>query len=317
MSYKISVVVPIYNVENFLVRCVDSIINQTYKNLEIILVDDGSPDRCPEMCDKYREKDSRVRVLHKKNGGLSDARNAGIDVATGDYIMFVDSDDYIEQDLCETVINSVRDGYDIYAYHFRRFQSEIKGEPYFDSGEIKYFEGREIFDYYINRKYFTHMVCDKVFSRKLFTGVRFIKNRLAEDMAICYKLFGETNGAVYIGRTFYNYYVRENSIMGIATLKLCVDAYKGECEAYEYGNQMFPEFSHDNNIRLLNQSMKTYLKLQFKYKLKEDSEQLRIVKDNIDRVSKRNLPLSTRLFYALFLTNKSAAWCAHRILRLS
>ena len=88
MNPLISVIVPIYNVEKYLARCVDSIVNQTYKNLEIILVDDGSPDRCPQMCDDYAEKDSRIKVIHKKNGGLSDARNAGMAVATGEYISF-------------------------------------------------------------------------------------------------------------------------------------------------------------------------------------------------------------------------------------
>ena len=95
MNSLISVIVPIYNVEKYLDKCVDSIINQTYKNLEIILVDDGSPDNCPQMCDDYAKKDSRIRVVHKENGGLSDARNAGMKVATGEYVSFIDSDDYI------------------------------------------------------------------------------------------------------------------------------------------------------------------------------------------------------------------------------
>ena len=95
LQEKISVIVPIYNVEDYLHRCVDSIINQTYTNLEIILVDDGSPDNCLKICDEYAKKDSRIKVVHKKNGGLSDARNAGLEIATGEYIGFVDSDDYI------------------------------------------------------------------------------------------------------------------------------------------------------------------------------------------------------------------------------
>lgn len=98
MNPLISVIVPIYNVEKYLARCVDSIVNQTYKNLEIILVDDGSPDLCPQMCDDYAEKDSRIKVVHKKNGGLSDARNAGMAVSTGEYISFIDSDDYVSDD---------------------------------------------------------------------------------------------------------------------------------------------------------------------------------------------------------------------------
>ena len=100
----ISVIVPIYNVEKYLDRCVDSIINQTYKNLEIILVDDGSPDNCPQMCDDYAKKDSRIKVVHKENGGLSDARNVGMEVATGEYVSFIDSDDYISLDCYETVL---------------------------------------------------------------------------------------------------------------------------------------------------------------------------------------------------------------------
>ncbi|OUQ56652.1 hypothetical protein B5E58_10530, partial [Tyzzerella sp. An114] len=93
---KISVIVPIYNVEKYLNRCVDSIINQTYKNLEIILVDDGSPDNCGKICDEYAKKDNRIKVVHKENGGVSSARNVGLNIATGDYIGFVDGDDWID-----------------------------------------------------------------------------------------------------------------------------------------------------------------------------------------------------------------------------
>ena len=102
----ISVIVPVYKVEQYLDECVQSIINQTYKNLEIILVDDGSPDRCPEMCDEYAKQDSRIKVIHKKNGGISSARNAGIAVATGEYIGFVDSDDFIAVDMYEKLYSS-------------------------------------------------------------------------------------------------------------------------------------------------------------------------------------------------------------------
>ena len=97
----ISIVIPVYKVELYLEKCIESIINQTYKNLEIIIVDDGSPDNCPQICDEYSKKDKRIKVIHKENGGLSDARNAGIDIATGKYIAFVDSDDYVSDDYVE------------------------------------------------------------------------------------------------------------------------------------------------------------------------------------------------------------------------
>ena len=136
---KVSIVVPIYNVEKYLEQCVDSIINQTLKEIEIILVDDGSPDNCPQMCDEYAKKDSRIKVVHKKNGGLSSARNAGIEVATGDYIGFVDSDDYIVNDATlklETWIKEIDDKDDIVAVGAARVYPNgeyIKGiEPNID-----------------------------------------------------------------------------------------------------------------------------------------------------------------------------------------
>ena len=93
---KVSIIVPIYNVERFLDRCMDSLLNQTLKDIEIIMVDDGSPDNCPQMCDEYAKNDSRVKVIHKKNAGLGMARNSGLEIATGEYVAFVDSDDYVD-----------------------------------------------------------------------------------------------------------------------------------------------------------------------------------------------------------------------------
>lgn len=104
---KISVIIPIYNVEKYLDNCIKSIANQTYTNLEIILIDDGSPDNCPEMCDAWAERDSRIKVIHKKNGGASSARNAGLDMATGDYIAFVDGDDYLDEDMYEIMLGQI------------------------------------------------------------------------------------------------------------------------------------------------------------------------------------------------------------------
>ena len=107
MEDLISIIIPVYKVEKYIYKCIDSVLNQTYKNLEIILVDDGSPDKCPEICEEYAKKDNRIKIIHKKNGGLSDARNAGLKVATGKYIGFVDSDDYIEKDMYQVLYNNI------------------------------------------------------------------------------------------------------------------------------------------------------------------------------------------------------------------
>lgn len=102
---KLSVIVPVFKVEQFLNKCIDSILNQSYTNIEVILVDDGSPDSCPQICDDYQRKDPRVKVVHKQNGGLSSARNAGLDIASGEYVSFVDSDDWLESDAYSEMIN--------------------------------------------------------------------------------------------------------------------------------------------------------------------------------------------------------------------
>ncbi|MCF0156053.1 MAG: glycosyltransferase, partial [Veillonella sp.] len=129
---KISVIVPIYNVEPYIHQCVDSIINQTYKDLEIILVDDGSPDNCGKICDEYAAKDDRVKVIHRPNGGLSAARNSGLDVATGEYIAFVDSDDYIAcnmySDMMEFMLKHKLDI--VVCSSYRVKNSKIKEEKY-------------------------------------------------------------------------------------------------------------------------------------------------------------------------------------------
>ena len=128
MKDLISVIVPIYNVEKYLRRCVDSILNQTYKNLEVVLVDDGSPDACPAICDEYAQKDKRIKVVHKQNGGVSSARNTGLDFATGDYIAFVDRDDYIEVDNEATIVEYTFDPL-VYSYESGNIKFKIRAIP--------------------------------------------------------------------------------------------------------------------------------------------------------------------------------------------
>lgn len=125
-SHKVSVVIPIYNVQDYLNDCIKSIVNQTYQNLEIILVDDGSPDSCPMICDEWKNKDSRIIVIHKKNGGLSDARNAGLNKASGEYVFYVDSDDYLEDDTIEWMVScAIRYNAEIVACTCKKLTTKI------------------------------------------------------------------------------------------------------------------------------------------------------------------------------------------------
>lgn len=142
---KVSIIVPIYNVEKYLERCMNTLVNQTFKDIEIIMVDDGSPDNCPQLCDEYAKKDARIKVVHKKNGGLADARNAGLDVATGKYIAFVDSDDFVKENMYENLYNiAINNSADtVFCGHYQYSNNKaIEGKR--NLREKKVFEGNDL-----------------------------------------------------------------------------------------------------------------------------------------------------------------------------
>lgn len=142
---KVSIIIPIYNVERYLDKCVQSAINQTLQNIEIILVDDESPDGCPQMCDEYARKDARIKVVHKKNGGLGFARNSGIEVATGEYITFLDSDDFVDLNTYEHLYNIAKaKSLDAIYYKFKRFTDENEVQPGIATTDIKKYKGDDI-----------------------------------------------------------------------------------------------------------------------------------------------------------------------------
>lgn len=189
MEPLISVIVPVYKVEQYLDECVQSIINQTYKNLEIILVDDGSPDRCPEMCDEYARQDSRIKVIHKENGGLSSARNAGLDVATGEYIGFVDSDDFIDKEMYEKLLNAFKGGEAIFAAkcnHIRFANGQFIPQKWWPN-KIDCILPPEKFLLSIVSDNVSHIVWDMLIQRKNMY-VRFAEGKSNEDLLFNYHL---------------------------------------------------------------------------------------------------------------------------------
>ena len=213
---KVSIVIPIYKVEHYMRRCVDSLVNQTYKNIEIILVDDGSPDRCPQICDDYANEDSRIKVIHKKNGGLSDARNAGLHIATGEYVMYVDSDDYVELDACEQLINAMKPEIDFVvgvikeirgkSVTFQRHTNLISGKEY-TSKEfvIASIKNGEWYAPAVLNMYRRSFLVDN----KLFYKVGWYY----EDTEMLPRLFLVAKKIAYIDYPFYNYVIRDESIM--------------------------------------------------------------------------------------------------------
>lgn len=223
MNELVSVIVPIYGVEEYLEKCINSIINQTYKNLEIILVDDGSPDRCPEICDEYAIKDSRIKVIHKKNGGLSDARNAGLDVAKGDYFVFVDSDDWIESTMIEHLLNTCKK-FNVNLAACGRYVTDgvdIKGVA-FKGAEIVY-STEEALNEILSGKSLDVAAWDKIYARNLFEEIRFPVGENNEDIAVFYKLVDLAGRVAHTGTTEYFYRSRPGSI---TKLKYSIQARK-------------------------------------------------------------------------------------------
>ena len=215
----ISIIVPVYNVEQYLERCMTSILNQTYKKLEIILVDDGATDNSSKMCDEYARLDNRVKVIHKANGGLSDARNAGIEIATGEYIGYVDSDDWIEPDMYERMYNACIENDAQLAVC--RYASEYKDKTVLGGkNTVVPLNRDELLKIYISGhdEYIIYnSVWSKLFKRELVEGVQFPKGRNSEDIMYTTKAFCKLEKAVYIDSCLYHYVLdREGSIMNVS-----------------------------------------------------------------------------------------------------
>ena len=214
MSKKISVIVPIYNVEQYLDKCIESLVNQTYRNLEIILVDDGTKDKSGEIADLWATQDDRIRVIHKKNGGLSDARNAGMKIATGEYIAFVDSDDYINIKMYEKMMNIFfKENVDIvecevnYVYE----NKIVYGK---NSQQVKIFKQDEALKELILEQNLHQTVWNKLYKKECISNIFFEVGKINEDEFWTYKIFLNAQGIAKLNDNLYFYLQRSNSIMG-------------------------------------------------------------------------------------------------------
>lgn len=284
---KISVIVPIYKVEGMLYRCVESIINQTYQNLEIILVDDGSPDKCGDICEEYAQKDNRVRVIHKKNGGLSDARNIGIELASGKYICFVDSDDWIDLDMIELLYKIAIDrNADIVECSYRNVYSDYIQE---ETGcTAKIIEADSVFalEGMLDWKYFKPVAWNKLYKREAIGDIRYPVGKIHEDEFTTYKYFYNAEKLVYVDVSKYNYdRTRTDSITGTGFKESTLDA----CIAFRERLDFFNEHHIDTLKRKMN-DIYCYMTLHYMYQCyksgitegKRVSQMLEIINNDID-----------------------------------
>ena len=240
-SPLISIIVPVYKVEKYLCKCLDSILAQTYTNLEIILVDDGSPDRSGVICDEYAVKDDRVTVIHQKNKGLSGARNSALDVATGDYIGFVDSDDWIEHDMYEYLLtNAINFDADIsFCGRIEEYPTRAVGKswPY-----TEVMETHEALKNLLEDKILHNGVWDKLWKRELFESIRFPEGMTFEDMAVVHLLFINARRVVLLPEQKYHYLQREGSIVADTSIANRINFYLAARKRYDEMIDGWPEF---------------------------------------------------------------------------
>lgn len=308
---KISVIVPVYNVEKYLSQCLDSIIHQTYKNLEIILVDDGSTDSSGLICDNYSQKDKRIKIIHKCQGGLSDARNAGLKIATGEYISFIDSDDFIDKNMYSILINNTQKynsdivWFNYYNYYSKKHfinSSIIKNNDLYDlssSDKIKF--AKNLFYQY---KMDAH-VWAKLYKRSIFNNIKFPYGKLFEDIFVLLpilsnaKIISTIPDCLYFYRnrseSIVNQYFKQNIIKNIDFIKSRIIL------AINYKN-------HFPNIPESNLFLFDVLKTAFDtlYKFDNYHTQQKIITHLMSNLLKEKLPVKIKLriirryFYALF-----------------
>ena len=214
---EISIIVPVYNVEKYLENCIESILNQTFKDFELILVDDGSTDNSGKICDIYKKKDSRIKVIHKNNGGLSSARNAGLDIACGKYVGFVDSDDYIHYQMYEKLYHQIiKNKADISVCGFQKvkqFEKDLLSTNKFYE-KVELFNNIEALEQ-LYCKYSTEFVVswNKLYIKTLFKDIKFKEGVIHEDEFIIHRLLYNVNKVVYNNEKLYFYLQRRGSIV--------------------------------------------------------------------------------------------------------
>lgn len=296
MEDLISVIIPVYNVEKYIYTCLNSIINQTYKNLEIILVDDGSPDNCPQILEDYAKKDSRIKVIHKKNGGLSSARNAGMKIATGKYIAFVDSDDSLNLNMYKR-LHELAIKYDADMTMCQLLRVTMDSENNIVYPKTNNEEKEEVMSVtealkaiMVNDNIGSYIVT-KLVKRSLFDNIEFPDGKVYEDVATVYKILDRAKRVVFTSEEMYYYlYGREGSITGTFTEKKICDSMEAYYGRYKFLVDNYPEIEKDaclNWVKLYTSAMEkinmnSYEELWNSQVVLENYESFKVAFDKLD-----------------------------------
>lgn len=236
----VTVIIPIYNVEKYLSKCLESVINQTYRDLEIILIDDGSTDNSGKICDRYDQKDDRIKVVHQTNGGLSAARNTGIDIATGQYITFIDSDDYVTENYIEILVKAAQTyNADLVSTTLVKVYPDQKLQLVKERPQIFAYSKEDVLKVYRTERQdqnpkFPTAACGKLYKKNLWETIRFPVGRLHEDEFTTYKIFDRIVVAAYVTGGGYMYLQHDKSIMHNKNVKNYEDTLDAAEEKIEF-----------------------------------------------------------------------------------
>ncbi len=241
----ISIIIPVYKVEQYLNQCVQSIVDQTYKNLEIILVDDGSPDNCPAMCDAWAEKDQRIKVIHKDNGGLSDARNAGMNIANGEYIAFVDSDDYIRSDMLELLYSSIiTNNSDISACGIEMVYDDGRMPHPMTLADNITLDNISAMNAIVDETFLKQPVWYKLYKTVLVKDILFPVGKYHEDVFWSYQAIAKASKVSIFGDRCYFYRQRNKSIMSEGYSLSRLDSIEGKEQRIEFIKSNYPKITN-------------------------------------------------------------------------
>jgi len=308
----ISVIVPVYKVEQYLRRCVDSILAQTYTNIEVILIDDGSPDGCPAICDEYAEKDSRVVVIHQKNAGVSAARNAGLDVAKGEYIGFVDSDDWIEPDMYEVLLElATKNNVDISAVGFCINDDFCDNKS---TAEVEIISQRDAIIAFLNGKIYP-AIWHKLFEARIIKNIRFVNDfTIGEDLIFTLEAIDNSNGFACSSTQYYHYFQRQDSAIHSINKK-CLSVFDSHEYLYKYIYAKYPLEIDEVNRKILNRSVELSIMLCFSNQFDDSYYKVifKYAKAHLTPKAFSMLPFNYRVWLVLLLVNRNLFILGRRV----
>lgn len=291
MKALISVIIPVYKVEAYLTACVESVLRQTYQNFELILVDDGSPDNCPQMCDAFAARDSRIRVIHKENGGLSSARNAGIDAAKGKYLAFLDSDDLWTPLFLERLYRAIQEtGADFSVCLFRQF-SETPAVLTPDESKTELLTQQQAFECFFNERNVNMVVAwNKLYRRYLFDAVRYPVGQIHEDEAVIHEIIGGAKTVAWVEEAHYHYRQAPGSITTSKFSLKRLDAAKSKEQRIEwFESHGMHDLADRTRISYLGNLMWLYRMMRMEVKTQEANQICDRIHDRFCTICTQNL----------------------------